>query len=136
MGYFVGQAFRQNPLQKQERIQQGQSGTKLGPWETRFKPPTSIRLPDANPVVTFEFGRVERVVYDNLTVTITNMTGGQYTLSYMVFGYDSKGRRVSEGEAEFQIGSRESVVREIQLQTYGLGPRHASSFLLVTRIDQ
>jgi len=136
VGYFVGHFFRQNPFQKQERIQQGQSGRKLGPWEVQFKPPTLIQLPDGIPVIKFEFGKVERILRDNLTVTITNMTGRQWIVSYMVFGYDSKGRRVSEGNSQFQIGSQESVVREVWLSTYGMESRPASSFLLVATVEQ
>jgi hypothetical protein len=136
VGYFLGHVSRQDPSRKQESIQQGQPGTKLGSWETKFKPPASVRLPDANPVVTFEFEKVERVYFDNLTVTITNMTGSPYTLSYMVFGYDSKGRRVSEDEAAFQIGGHESVVKRITLQTSGSALRPASSFLHAARADQ
>jgi hypothetical protein len=93
-------------------------------------------LPDGNPVIRFEFGKVERFLADNLTVTITNMTGRQCIVAYTVFGYDSKGRRVSEDSAEFRIGSHESVVRGIWLSTYGLGRRPASSFLLVTTVEQ
>jgi hypothetical protein len=136
VGYFVAQLFPQNALQKQGRIQQGRSGAKLGPWEAQFKPPTSIQLPDGNPVIRFEFGKVERIIFDTVTVTITNMTGRQWFVSYTVFGYDSKGRRVSEENAEFQIGSHESVVRGIWLSTYGLARRPASSFLLVTTVEQ
>jgi hypothetical protein len=136
VGYFVGHVHLQSPFQKQGRIQQGQPSATLGSWETKFKPPASVRLPDTNPVVTFEFGKVERILLDNLTVTITNMTGSPYTLSYVVFGYDSKGSRVSEGKAAFQIGGHESVAREIWLETYGGTPRPASSFLLGARADQ
>ena len=136
VGYFVGHVPRLDPFRNQERTQQEPSGTKLGTWETTFKPPGSVRLPDANPVVTFEFGKVDQFVYDRLTVTITNMTASTYTLSYTIFGYDSKGRRVSESEAAFQIGGHESVIREIRMETYGVRPRTASSFLLAASAEQ
>jgi hypothetical protein len=136
VGYFGGQLFHQKAFQKQEHIQQAASGTELGPWEVQFRPPATIQLPDRNPVIRFEFGKAERISRDNLTVAITNMTGRQCILSYVVFGYDSKGRRVSEAKARFQIGSRESVVREVWLDTYGLDSRPASSFLLVTTVEQ
>ena len=124
---------RQNPFQQQERIQQGQSGTILGSWETQFKPPTTIRLPDANPLIILKFGEVRRGFYDYLTVTISNMTGEPYTFSYVVFGYDSKALPVSEAHDDFQIGNHEIVAREISLQGHGPGPRPLSSFRLVTR---
>jgi hypothetical protein len=136
VGYLVGHLPRLDPFQKQERIQQGQSGIKLGSWEAKFKPPVSVRLPDANPVVTFDFEKVERILFDNLTATITNMTANSYTLSYVVLGYDSKGRRISEDRDAFLIGGHESVVKKITLQTSGSEVRPASSFLLAARADQ
>jgi hypothetical protein len=135
VGYFLGRA-PWDVRQKRQSVQQVQPGTELGEWETKFKPPASVRLPDANPVVTFEFGKVERIFFDNLTVTVTNMTASPYTLTYVVFGYDLKGRRVSEDRDAFQIGGHESVVRKITLQTSGSEVRPASSFLLAARADR
>jgi uncharacterized protein YneF (UPF0154 family) len=135
-GYFVGHLIRKSPIQEEERIRPRQTRTKLGSWEVQFKPPASIQLPDGQPLIRFEFGKVEKIIFDELTVTITNITGRQCIVGFTVFGYDSKGRRVSEGSAEFQIGSHESVVRDVWLSTYGLGRRPASSFLLVTTVEQ
>jgi len=124
---------RQNPFQTQGRIEQGPSGTILGSWETQFEPPTTIRLPDTNPLVIFEFGRVRRDFYDDMTVTIKNMTGEAYTLSYIIFGYDSRAMPVNEAHDDLQIGNHETVVREISLHGNGLGSRPLSSFRLVAR---
>jgi hypothetical protein len=135
-GYFVGGQFRATLLQKQDSIHQGQSVARLGPWEVRFKSPASIQLPDGVPVIRFDFGKVEWVVLDKLTVTATNMTDRQSIVSYTLFGYDSEGRRVSEANAEFRIGSHETIVRDELLHTYGPETRRASSFLLVTSVER
>ncbi len=127
---------RQNPRQNQERIQQGQSGTILGSWETQFKPPATIRLPDENPLIILKFGEVRPGFYDYLTATITNITGEPYTLSYVVSGYDSKGMPVCEAHDDFQIGNHEIVAREISLQGHGPGPRPLSSFRPVARASR
>ena len=46
----------------------------IGKWGGEVQAPPTARLPEANPVVEFEFGSVQRIFLDSLTVTITNMT--------------------------------------------------------------
>lgn len=71
-------------------------------------------MPDAHPLIRYDFQDAPDAS-GFAGVTITNLSDRPYVVDYHVYGYDSEGRRVSDGEDEFAIGRRESVVRKILL---------------------
>jgi hypothetical protein len=77
-----------------------------------FRFPGSVQLPEGHPKVRCDFQDPPDET-GFAAVTVTNLANRSYSLDYHVYGYDSEGRRVSEGQDEFVIGRRESVVRKI-----------------------
>lgn len=82
------------------------------PLKATFSFPGSVQLPERNPQIRCDF-RDPPDETGFAAVTVTNLTDRSYSLDYHIYGYDSEGRRVSEGEDEFVIGRRESVVRRV-----------------------
>ncbi len=123
---------------------QWRATTKLGPWSTSFKLPASVQLPDKDPMMKFDFQKDEGFLYDQLKLTVTNLTNRSYAVSYRVYGYNSKGSRVSEDLDKFAIGKRERLITRIELVTYGGSgayPAHrpelkASSFAFQVELEQ
>ena len=95
------------------------SGPQLGPWQARFSVPGSVEMPDNSPIIRCDVPKqgADFEFLGYLNVTITNLTTSRYGIRYNIYGYDSKGRRVSEGGDEFRIGSHESVVRQVFIET-------------------
>ena len=50
-----------------------------------------------------------------VAATAANLTDRSYSVRYSIYGYDHDGRRISEGNDEFTIGKRETVLRKVFL---------------------
>jgi hypothetical protein len=73
-------------------------------------------MPDKSPVIRCDFLKQPAdFILGLMSVTITNLVSQPYSVRYNIYGYDAKGRRVSDGEDGFAIGGRESVVRQVLL---------------------
>ena len=101
-----------NPGQALLPQESGQAGAKLGPWTASFRLPGSVQMPDKSPVVKCAFKAIK---FSYMYVTITNLTSRPYLVTYNLYGYDAKGRRVSDGHDQFTIGGHESVARKVML---------------------
>jgi hypothetical protein len=119
VGYFAGQ-FRHPSATGAEPMLKGQSPPKeLGPWKAAFRVPRSLEIPEPEPMLRCLFersGKLELLV-SPLVVTISNLQSKSYMVHYEVYGYDPKGRRISEGVDEFAIGPKETVVRRLHLES-------------------
>ncbi len=119
--------------------------TTLGPWAATFKVPSSMRLPDKDPVLKFEFTRDRMASLDELKLTVSNLTDQSYLVTYGIYAYNTKGKRVSGDFDKFAIGKHESVIRQIMLSTYGSAPSlppevdpqmRASTFTLSVKVEK
>ena len=84
------------------------------PLKATFSFPGSVQLPERNPQIRCDF-RNPPDETGFAAVTVANLADRSYSLDYHIYGYDSEGRRVSEGEDQFVIGRRESVLRRVLL---------------------
>lgn len=120
-GGFVGYLGRQYPHKPQGSAVANteQLGTRevIGSWRLNLKPPSSVELPQDHPVVRLQFGKPFNVVQYFSDVTVSNLTDTPLAVSYRIYTYDSKNRRVGEYEDKFRVGSRESVARQATLST-------------------
>ena len=89
----------------------------IGKWRAQIDIPGSVELPTENPIIKFTFTRTKNFKVGYLTVTHENLTDRSYMVNYAIFGYDEKGRRISEGFEEFLIGKHESVVKQVLLDS-------------------
>ena len=124
VGYFVGQSAHVLRSSTKAPSEDAPAGETLGPWKASFRIPGSLQVPQDQPAIRCDFSRP---VFGLVHETITNLVDKSFVISYQVYGYDPKGRRVSEAEDEFAIGPRESVVRELSLHS------HAATMSLDTR---
>jgi hypothetical protein len=134
-GFFVGRQAREGPrVPPQAR----QTKTRLGPWNVTFRLPASIQVPEGQPILKFEFERSSLRSLDALPVTISNLSDRSYLVSCSLYGYDSKGRRMSQATDIFPIGRRERVVREFLLFPYASfgAIMQARSFALVVSVEE
>jgi hypothetical protein len=98
--------------------QSSASANELGLLSAKFHIPGSVRMPDANSLIALNVPRQGGdIILGFLHLTMTNLKSQPYLVRYHVYGYDTRGRRVSEGQDEFAIGSHESVAREIWLRS-------------------
>ncbi len=134
-GYFAARHFPRGQTQQKGGPQQ----RKATEWlvQADFKAPAAIEVeaPNKQAILRFDFGKPERVLLDQLPVTISNLGERPYSLSYRIHGYDSKGRRMSEAYDRVLIAAHETVLREVMLIP-GAAPRFASSFRLVAHIEE
>lgn len=113
-GYYVGRQSSASPVPAKLAAQAPVTPTHPSPLKATFFFPGSVQLPEHNPQIRCDF----RDPPDDTgfaAVTVTNLADHPYSLNYNIYGYDTEGRRVSEGEDEFVIGRRESVVRKVLL---------------------
>ncbi len=89
----------------------------LGPWNAKFSIPGSVELPKEAPVIKCSFSKSREAVFGRIGVTVANVSDHSYVVRYNIYGYDQNGRRISEGSDEFAIGKRESVLRNVSLQS-------------------
>jgi hypothetical protein len=131
-GFFVGRQPHEGP---RVPAQAQQAKPRLGQWTVTFKPPASVHVPEAQPILKFEFERSSSRALDVLPVTISNLSERPYLVSCRLYGYDSRGRRMSGQEDVFAIGRRERVLREVRLVPYAFGTiMRARSFALVVSV--
>ena len=136
LGYVAGRHVQQSGTRPQGAADQQQKRTKTGSWSVKFSGAASFRLPEKEPIVRLDVKQHKPYLLDALILSATNLTDRSYVVSYNVYGYDSKGSRMSEGGDKFAIGRRESVIRQVDVEPYGGGFRKASSFQLVTTLEQ
>lgn len=92
------------------------SGKKtLGPWKVKFGIPGSAEVPEKSPILKCTFAEDANAGFGYIDVTAANLSDRSYSVRYNVYGYDQDGRRVSEGNDEFTIGRRETVLRKVFL---------------------
>ena len=112
-GYFVGRSTAAHRLSSQ-----ASSGTDS--WRVRLVPPASVQLPEGKPILRLEIRKSPPLGFDDLSVMMTNLTSRPCTLTYKIYGYNRRGARFSESEAEFvQLGPHESVLRGEMVIPYG-----------------
>jgi hypothetical protein len=89
----------------------------LGPWKAKFTIPGSATLPEQNPTVKCSFAKSRDAGFGFIGVTVANLSNESYTVRYNIYGYDQRGRRISQGSDEFAIGKRETVLRSVFLKS-------------------
>ena len=102
VGYFVGQSAHVLRSSTKAPSEDAPAGETLGPWKASFRIPGSLQVPQDQPAIRCDFSRP---VFGLVNETITNLVDKSFVISYQVYGYDPKGRRVSEAEDEFAIGA-------------------------------
>ena|SRR5215831_2663371 len=115
LGYYVG---RNPALSKSFSLRSQQSGS----WRAELKISGSVQLPTDSPILKCSLSKPAEYNLGFVTVTHKNLTDRSFIVNYAIFGYDGKGRRVSEGVDEFVIGRHESVLRKVFLES------HSASF--------
>jgi len=88
---------------------------KLGPWKVKFSIPGSAELPEKNAILKCSFDEAAIAASGFITLTVANLSDRSYSVRLSIFGYDQDGRRISQGDDEFAIGKRETVLRKIFL---------------------
>jgi len=111
-GYYAGRHGAALPGGTKQAAQASLTPTRPSPLKASFRFPGSVQLPEGNPKIRCDFQDPPDET-GFAAVTVTNLADRSYSVDYHIYGYDSEGRRVSEGEDEFVIGRRESVVRKI-----------------------
>ena len=77
-----------------------------------------MELPtDSAAVIKCTFSNTTDYKVGYLSVTHENLTDRSFVVQYAIFGYDDKGRRISEGVDQFPIGKHEKVVRQVFLES-------------------
>ena len=139
-GYFLGQSGHVLRGSAKSPSKDAPVEETLGPWKASFRIPGSVQVPQVQPVVKCEFSKHAESLLGFVNVTLTNLVDKSYVISYQVYGYDSKGRRISEGDDEFAIGPRESVIKKLfldrQLPVESQGSRLGSTFWLEVTLQQ
>jgi len=118
-GYLVRQ-FRQPVVTSTALTAKLQPESKqLGPWKAAFRVPQAINIPESAPMLRCQFERSGNLEFltNPIVVKMSNLQGESYAVHYHVFGYNPKGERISDGEDEFAIGPKETVVRSLRLTT-------------------
>jgi len=87
----------------------------LGPWNAKFGIPGSADVPEKSPLIKFSFAQDMDTGFGYVAATAANITDRSYSVHYSIYGYDHDGRRISEGNDEFTIGKRETVLRKVFL---------------------
>ena len=87
----------------------------LGPWSVKFGIPGSAEVPEKSPMIKFSFAQDTDMGFGYIGVTAANLTDRPCSVRYNVYGYDEHGQRISEGNDEFNIGKRETVLRKVFL---------------------
>jgi len=111
-GFYTARHSAALPGVAKQAAQAPPAPTRPSPLKASFRFPGSVQLPEGNPKVRCDFQDPPDET-GFAAVTVTNLTDRSYSVDTHIYGYDSEGRRVSEGEDEFVIGRRESVVRKI-----------------------
>src|SRR2546426_2231231 len=112
LGYYAG--GHSSGLPRTAKPEQA-GKVQLGPWVASSHIPGSLQMPDKSPLIRCEF---QSIRFGSIHLTVTNLVGRSYLVRYNIYGYNVKGRRVSDGYDEFAIGGQESVVRKVILNTY------------------
>jgi hypothetical protein len=84
----------------------------LGPWQAKLTVPGTASLPSENPVIKCSLLKTADFSAGYLHLTFANLSDQSYVVKYAVLGYNTKGERISQGNDEFAILKRESVVRQ------------------------
>jgi hypothetical protein len=84
----------------------------LGPWQAKLTVPGTASLPSENPVIKCSVSKKADFSVGYLHLTFVNLSDQSYLVKYVVLGYNKKGERISQGNDEFAILKRESVVRQ------------------------
>src|SRR6266852_6155805 len=111
-GYYAGRHGSALPGGTKQAAQASLTPTRPSPLKASFRFPGSVQLPEGNPKIRCDFQDPPDET-GFVAVTVTNLADRSYSVDYHIYGYDSEGRRVSEGQDEFVIGRRESVFRKI-----------------------
>lgn len=85
-------------------------------------------------LLSFEIGKPQNDLENLPIIAIKNLTDRAYTVSYQVIGYDSKKQRVGQASDSFEIGPRETVLRQPSLIPDVLGYPRYSTFRLIGEV--
>jgi hypothetical protein len=111
IGYYVGHQPGLSDSAASKSVQPGK-------WRAQITIPGSVELPtDRTAVIKCTFAKTTLFKFGFLNVTRENLTGRSFMVKYTIFGYDEKGRRISEGNDQFLIGKHESVVGQVILES-------------------
>lgn len=114
--YTVVLARKEPSVQRQSTSQASTKNT-LGPWKAKFSIPGSAALPENSPTVKCSFAKSATAGFGFIAVTVANLNDESYVVRYDIYGYDQKGKRISQGSDEFAIGKHETVLRNVFLQS-------------------
>ncbi len=103
--------------QRQSTSSQASGKKTVGPWKAKFTIPGSAVLPEKSPTVQCSFAKSADTGFGFISVTVANLSDEPYALRYNIYGYDQNGRRISQGDDEFVIGKRETVLRSVFLKS-------------------
>jgi hypothetical protein len=84
----------------------------LGTWQAKLTVPGTVSLPSENPVIKCSLLKTADFSAGYLHLTFANLSDQSYVVKYTVLGYNTKGERISQGNDEFAILKRESVVKD------------------------
>jgi len=134
-GYVLGRRSGEGRRSVAGSPQSSGEPEQLGPWKAEFRVPGRVELPSKSPKIRWEFSRTDFSNVGSFQVIVTNLDDRGYRVEYSVYGYDAKGRRISQGGEIFSIGAHESVVRSLFLDSQDPNLRPGTTFGIVMRLE-
>jgi hypothetical protein len=135
-GYWAGRRSRTSAVSSPPQAQHMA-------FDAKLQIPGSVDLPERSPVIRCGVARPRLFSgLGDLHVTFTNLTEGTYRITCFLYGYDPKGRRVSEYTDHFAVGRRETVIRDIYPDTQLFSPgasleaRFGKDFWIQIQVEQ
>jgi hypothetical protein len=112
-------------------------------FEADFKPPGSFKVdnPDRTEILVFQVERPKPIpellhVLGTYPISIKNLSDRPYTVSYVIYAYDTQNRRLDEASDSLSIVANETVLRKLDFShPLSEEARNSASFRLIAEID-
>jgi hypothetical protein len=105
---------------------------KLLPSHSR---PIIVSSPDKTDILVFEVHR-PKLSLEPYPVSIKNLSGHAFPVTYVIFAYDAQNRRVDETSDSVTIGDKETVLRQLNFShPASVDARTFTSFRLIADIE-
>jgi hypothetical protein len=108
----------------------------LGPWQAKLTVPGTASLPSEHPLIKCSLLKTADFSAGYLHLAFANLSDQSYVVKYIVLGYNTKGQRISQGNDEFAIGKRESVIRQDFLNGQDAVSNPGSLFVIQLQLEE
>jgi hypothetical protein len=122
------------PIEKQTSKSQWRFEAKFKLLHSHSRP-IIVSSPEKTDILTFEIHR-PKLSLEPYPVSIKNLSGQRYPVTYVIFAYDAQNRRVDETSDSVTIGAKETVLRQLNFShPASVDVRTFSSFRLIADIE-